>query len=293
MGKSKLKQNKLLIATGCMFVAAVVIAVVLYNSHSKAATVNGENISKDDLNEALMSQYGNSVLDTLISDQIVLQEMDKEKVTVTEEEVAEEMDAYMEQYGGEEAFKEVIDENGVSYDSIEHNIEIYVGSKKLITPRIEITDDEMETYFEENKDSLAQAEEIEASHILVEDEDTAKEVKQKLDDGDDFAELAASYSTDEANKDNGGKLGYFGEGEMVEAFEKVAFAMKVEEVSDPVKTEYGYHIIKVTDHKESKAANYEDAKAEIKETLIESKLSTEYTEWLNEKYEEYEIKTYI
>lgn len=293
MGKSKLKQNKLLIATGCMFVAAVVVAVVLYNSHSKAATVNGENISKDDLNEALMSQYGTSVLDTLISDQIVLQEMDKEKVTVTEEEVAEEMDAYMEQYGGEEAFKEVLDENGVSYDSIEHNIEIYLGSKKLITPGIEITDDEMETYFEENKESYAQAEEIEANHILVEDEDIAKEVKQKLDDGDDFSELAASYSTDDSNKDNGGELGYFGEGEMVEAFEEVAFAMEVDEVSDPVKTDYGYHIIKVTDHKEAKEANYEEVKEEIKETLIESKLSSEYTEWLNEKYEEYEIKTYI
>lgn len=240
-----------------------------------------------------MSQYGTSVLDTLISDQIVLQEMDKEKVTVTEEEVAEEMDAYMEQYGGEEAFKEVLDENGVSYDSIEHNIEIYLGSKKLITPGIEITDDEMETYFEENKESFSQAEEIEASHILVEDEDTAKEVKQKLDDGDDFSELAASYSTDDSNKDNGGELGYFGEGEMVEAFEEVAFAMEVDEVSDPVKTDYGYHIIKVTDHKEPKEANYEDAKEEIKEMLIESKLSTEYTEWLNEKYEEYEIKTYI
>ncbi|MEK4921510.1 peptidylprolyl isomerase [Cytobacillus sp. FSL R5-0569] len=288
-----MKKNKLLIATGCMFVAAVIVAVVLYNSHSKAATVNGENISKDDLNEALMSQYGTSVLDTLISDQIVLQEMDKEKVTVTEEEVAEEMDAYMEQYGGEEAFKEVLDENGVSYDSIEHNIEIYLGSKKLITPGIEITDDEMETYFEENKESFSQAEEIEASHILVEDEDTAKEVKQKLDDGDDFSELAASYSTDDSNKDNGGELGYFGEGEMVEAFEEVAFSMEVDEVSDPVKTDYGYHIIKVTDHKEAKEANYEDAKEEIKEMLIESKLSTEYTEWLNEKYEEYEIKTYI
>ncbi|WP_461610612.1 peptidylprolyl isomerase [Cytobacillus kochii] len=288
-----MKKNKLLIATGCMFVAAVIVAVVLYNSHSKAATVNGENISKDDLNEALMSQYGTSVLDTLISDQIVLQEMDKEKVTVTEEEVAEEMDAYMEQYGGEEAFKEVLDENGVSYDSIEHNIEIYLGSKKLITPGIEITDDEMETYFEENKESFFQAEEIEASHILVEDEDTAKEVKQKLDDGDDFSELAASYSTDDSNKDNGGELGYFGEGEMVEAFEEVAFAMEVDEVSDPVKTDYGYHIIKVTDHKEAKEANLEDAKEEIKEMLIESKLSTEYTEWLNEKYEEYEIKTYI
>ncbi|MED1607093.1 peptidylprolyl isomerase [Cytobacillus kochii] len=288
-----MKQNKLLIATGCMFVAAVIVAVVLYNSHSKAATVNGENISKDDLNEALMSQYGTSVLDTLISDQIVLQEMDKEKVTVTEEEVAEEMDAYMEQYGGEEAFKEVLDENGVSYDSIEHNIEIYLGSKKLITPGIEITDDEMETYFEENKESFSQAEEIEASHILVEDEDTAKEVKQKLDDGDDFSELAASYSTDDSNKDNGGELGYFGEGEMVEAFEEVAFAMEVDEVSDPVKTDYGHHIIKVTDHKEAKEANFEDAKEEIKEMLIESKLSSEYTEWLNEKYEEYEIKTYI
>lgn len=69
--------------------------------------------------------------------------------------------------------------------------------------------------------------------------------------------------------------------------------MEVDEVSDPVKTDYGYHIIKVTDHKEAKEANYEEVKEEIKETLIESKLSSEYTEWLNEKYEEYEIKTYI
>lgn len=120
----------------------------------------------------------------------------------------------------------MLDENGVSYDSIEHNIEIYLGSKKLITPGIEITDDEMETYFEENKESYAQAEEIEANHILVEDEDIAKEVKQKLDDGDDFSELAASYSTDDSNKDNGGELGYFGEGEMVEAFEEVALLWK-------------------------------------------------------------------
>src|SRR5690625_6598495 len=86
--------------------------------------------------------------------------------------------------------------------------------------------------------------EIKAQHIVVEDEDTAKEVKEKLDDGEDFAKLAEEYSTDESNKDDGGKLGYFSVGEMDPAFEDAAYGMKKGEVSDPVQSQFGFHIIK-------------------------------------------------
>src|SRR5699024_8612759 len=112
---------------------------------------------------------------------------------------------------------------------------------------VEISDEEVEEQYNLlNK-------EIEAQHILVEDEETANEVKQKLDEGEDFAALAEEYSTDEANAESGGELGYFPVGvtanpeqKMDPAFEEAVLDMEEGEVSDPVQTSFGFHIVKVT-----------------------------------------------
>ncbi|NRK74193.1 foldase, partial [Salmonella enterica subsp. enterica serovar Typhi] len=161
---------------------------------------------------------------------------------------------------------------------------------KILEPSIEITDDEIKTYFEDNKESLDTPEQVEASHILVEDEETAKEVKKKLDEGGDFAELAKEYSTDTQTKESGGELGYFSSGQMVEEFDKAAFAMDVDEISDPVKTDYGYHIIKVTGKQEAKEATLEESKDQIKETLLDQKVQEQASTWLSEATAKYKIE---
>lgn len=277
----------------CLWTAIIAAAGFFFatagSSAETIATVGGTKITKDDLYQSLVEMYGPDATESLIANQIVEKEAAKEKVTVTEEEIQKELDATIESYGGEEAYTSALESSGMTEENMKKDIKAYLQTVKLIESRVIITDEEIETYFNENKETFATDAQVEASHILVDDEETAKEVAAKLADGGDFAELAKEYSTDTASAENGGELGYFGAGEMAEAFEKAAFAMMVEEISEPVKTDYGYHIIKVTGKKDAKEANLEDSTAEIKETLKQQGLSGAYTEWLEEKKKEYDI----
>mgnify|MGYP000276848683 CR=1 FL=1 len=272
--------------------AVVVIAVVLIigmKSNEVVARVGDQKITKEELYNQLVEYYGKNVLESMIADKIVAMEIEKQNITVTDEELQEKLDEFVESYGGEEYVSMMLSMQGMTMDDLREDMLSYLKRLKLIEPRIEVTDEEISEYFEENKANFDQPEQVEASHILVDDEETAKEIKKKLDEGADFAELAAEYSKDTGSAENGGQLGYFGRGKMVEEFENAAFSMEVGQISDPVKTKYGYHIIKVTGKKEAKEATLEDARDEIVEILKEQKLSSEYSEWLEEKKAEYNV----
>jgi foldase protein PrsA len=238
----------------------------------------------------MVEQYGAATVEQLIADKIVASEAKKQKITISDEELNKEVDKLKESYGGEEVFDQVLASKNTTVDVLKEDLKNYLTMRELIEPQIEITDEELKTYFDENKDSLGEAEQVKASHILVEDEETAKEIKQKLGDGADFAELAKEYSTDEGSKENGGELGFFPRGTMVTEFEDVAFSLPINEISEPVKSDYGYHIIKVEEKKEAKEADFDDSKAAIKETLIDEKMESEYTTWLEEKKKDYDIE---
>ena len=287
----KLKNNKFMIVL--ILVVVVALAAIVGSSFSSrsetVASVDGNRITKDDLYEIMSAQYGGSIVDTLITNKVIELEAEKQGVEISSDAIEEELDAFIESYGGEDSFNSALEYSGITLDDFKYDIEIYLMTKELMSPDIEITEEDMETYFEENKADFAQPEQVRASHILVEDEATAKEVLEKINAGEDFAELAKEYSTD-GSAENGGDLGFFGTGEMVEAFETAAFALEVGEVSDIVETEYGYHIIKVTDKQEAADAVYEDHKEEIKEILIEEEMNANYSTWLEELKESYDIE---
>jgi peptidyl-prolyl cis-trans isomerase C len=135
-----------------------------------------------------------------------------------------------------------------------------------------VKDKEAKAVYDEKVKNLAPQEEVRARHILVKTEEEAKKVAEELRAGKDFNEVAKAHSS---NKDGeSGDLGYFSRGQMVKPFEDAAFALEKGKVSDPVQTEYGWHVLKVEDKRNREPPSFEEVKDQITSSLINTKLQT-------------------
>jgi parvulin-like peptidyl-prolyl isomerase len=151
---------------------------------------------------------------------------------------------------------------------------------KVLSERVK--DSDLKAEYEKAKKEMEGKQEAKASHILIADEKTAKEVKEKLDKGEKFDEMAKKYSTDEGSKTNGGSIGYFVKGQLVPEFESKAFSMKKGEVSGPVKTQFGYHIIKLEDIRSVKVPTFDELKPSLQNKLSREAIDN-YIEELSKK----------
>ncbi len=134
-----------------------------------------------------------------------------------------------------------------------------------------VPDSEAKALYDERVKNLPNQQEVRARHILVETEDEAKNIRKELEAGGDFAELAQKYSKDRGGQD-GGDLGYFTRGQMVKPFEDAAFSLATGVLSEPVKSDFGWHIIKVEDKRDREPPAFEQVKDQITSSLIQSKL---------------------
>lgn len=254
------------------------------------ATVGDTEILYTDLADQLIELQGKDTLETMITNEIVKQEAEKAKVEVSEEDIDTEYENYINYYGGEESFNSMLQMYGMTADDIRKDIENSLLTEKVIASTIEVKDDELKTYFDENAANYETSAEVAAKHILVETEEDAKSVLDRLNKGEEWDALAAEMSTDTSNKDKGGDLGFIGEGVMVEAFQTAAFAQEVGTISEPVQTDYGFHIINVYDKKEAKAAVFEDVKDKVKDDYVYAKVSEQFATWMEDKKEEYKVE---
>ncbi len=141
-----------------------------------------------------------------------------------------------------------------------------------------VSDADARKIYDDQVKLLKPEEEVSARHILVETEEQAKELKAKLDKGADFAQLAKENSKDPGSKDDGGNLGYFGHGQMVPQFEEVVFKLKKGEVSAPVKTQFGWHLVKLEDSRTKQPPAFEIVKDRIAQSLLLQKAQKTATE---------------
>ena len=301
------KQNKLVkwfnnltleqVIIGGVIIIAILLIVLIGVSTKNTKTkdgddivvqVDGKTITANDLYEELKKQSGQSVAINLIDDYILNKEY--ETTSEMEESAESTIETYKNTYG--DSYEQFLEYNGISDDN--ELKELLIKNSKLTSAtedyiKDNLTEKEMKEYYENNIVG-----DISAKHILIsyeEDEDLsdeeneakkeeakakAEEVIEKLKNGEDFSALAKEYSDDEGTKENGGDLGYFNTGDMVEAFETAAYALDVNEyTTEPVETEYGYHIIMKTGQKDK--PSYKKSKDTIKEKLVEEKKEEDST----------------
>ncbi|QSF47086.1 peptidylprolyl isomerase [Paenibacillus tianjinensis] len=252
------------------------------DSSTAVASVNGTDITKAQLYDKLVEAGGESTLQNLITTTLVDQEAKKANITVTDEDINTEIEDLKTQFGGEEALNSALAQSSMTLDDLKKQMPLQVEIRKLLEPQVKITDEDISKYYTENKATFNQEEEVRASHILVKTKEEADAIVQQLKDGADFATLAKEKSSDTGSKDKGGDLDFFKKGDMVAEFSDAAFKLKVGETSGAVKTEYGYHVIKVTDRKEAKEYTLEEKKDDIKKTLISQKVSEMSSTWLQD-----------
>ncbi|MGG2066791.1 peptidylprolyl isomerase PrsA [Bacillus sp. S14(2024)] len=218
----------------------------------KVVTSKAGDITKDDFYNAMKQQGGKNVLRNMVMEKVFVK-----NYPVKDDDVNKRYDEYKKQYGDQ--FDAVLKQSGMTEKQLKDSVRGELAMKEAV--KKSITD-------KEAKDNYKP--EIKASHILVKDEETAKKVEAELAQGKSFEDLAKQYSEDTGSKDKGGDLGYFGPGKMVKEFEDAAYKLKKGEVSQPVKSQFGYHIIKVTDIKELKP--FDQEKDRIKGELADKKM---------------------
>ena len=211
-------------------------------------------------------------------------------------------------FQGAEGRQKLIDElvmHELMYsDAVERNleteeefVEVFNSMKKSMLQQynlrkmfntITISDEELKDFYEKNKYLYNRPEMAKASHILVDTEEKANEILEDITDGLSFEDAAKEYSSC-PSKQEGGDLGQFGKGQMVKEFEDAVFSMRVGEISSPVKTQFGYHIIKLTEHMPARSAEFEEVQQEARDNCFAVKQENIYKDKKDELSKKYDV----
>lgn len=244
---------------------------VLAEVNGKKITGVDYNLFIDSLNPQLKQYFGGEELNKDVVNELVYQAL------LYEDAMEKGMDK-------EDEFIQVVEKTKESM------LKTYALGKLLATA--EVKDEDIKKFYEENKDAFKQEESADASHILVEEEDKAREIYEKIKNGGDFEELAKEYSTC-PSKEKGGNLGTFTKGQMVKEFEDAVFENEVRTITEPVKTQFGYHIIKINQKNPAKELSFDEVKDRIVEQVRRQKEQEIYNKKITELKDKYEVKMNI
>jgi peptidyl-prolyl cis-trans isomerase C len=326
---SKLFENRMLYVYLFVGVAILVVvgcdpaepAANVDSQARKVVTFDGGDVTQGELDEfAERSGFGNlskddpqyqtavqQIMPQLVGIEIAKAYAQEQNITVSDEEVDRQIAKIKAQVGdqarssgqdlsNQEAYEQALKQNNITEDQLREDIRENLPVQKVqerVTGDAAPSDKEIQNYYEKNKEAqFTTPEQRCVRHILFnkDQKEKAEDVKQKLENGGDFAKLAKEYSQDPGSAEKGGDLGCLGKGETVPEFEQAAFGAKQGEIVGPVKTEFGYHILKVTDVKPEQARSLQEVESQIRSQLATQKQSEAFNKWIEEQKKERDVK---
>ncbi|MCF7915641.1 MAG: peptidylprolyl isomerase [Spirochaetaceae bacterium] len=269
------------------------------------ATVNGEEIGRQEFEQLLnyfryqysqqgmqvqgaqLQQLQAMVLESLIDNELMYQIAEENGYGPSDKELNEELKKTKEQFADEAAYQQALNQQGMSEQELKQELAKQMTKVQFeenkFGDQVTVDSSEIRAYYEDNPEQFEQPEQVRASHILIQVEEDASEAdkaaakeklqaaKERIENGEEFSAVAREVS-EGPSSERGGDLNYFGRGQMVPEFEQVAFNMEVGEVSGIVETSFGFHLIKLTDYKESQKASFSEVEDNIKTHLERVKL---------------------
>jgi parvulin-like peptidyl-prolyl isomerase len=279
-----------------------------------AATVDGRKITVDEVDRELAKfeksgqfkqltaeqaadkvrrQFQQGYLSQIIRRRIMRPLAEERGLEVTDAEVDEALEAIKADFPSEKEFEDALDQQGVSSDQLPELVRDQLTEEALredVVSEVEPNDDDLQSFYDENIDRYRQTE---ASHILLEERKQADSVASMLQDAKAneidkvFAEQAKKLSKDSGSGAKGGELGYFASGELVPEFEEAAGELELGEISDPVQSEFGFHIIRVTDRR---LQPFEDVRDQIAQELSGAEAEELFQDLVVKAYEDADIR---
>jgi peptidyl-prolyl cis-trans isomerase C len=278
---------------------------VLFNREF-TQTIERYRRARHDVKPALYERLKDNIVRRLIDSEIINQQAKKLAVEVGKEEHETKWLEHKKRYGSEEAFKAFLERAGTSEEDVRRQFDNNLIREKVfakVSEGIEVKPEEVKEFYDKNQSRYDEMEQIRASHILLrlppgatpevkaEKKKKADEIAKKAKKGD-FAALAKEFGED-PTKDRGGDLGFFTKGKMVKQFEDVAWKLKVGQVSDVVETQFGFHIIKKTEHKPARKKPLNEVKEQIQRSLEARKRNTSIREALEKWKNESKIEIFV
>ena len=287
----------------------------------KIVTFEGGAVTQGELDEfAEQSGFGDlpkddpqyqaavqQIIPQLVGIEIAKAYAQEQNITVSDEEVDREIAKIKEQIGdqarssgqdlsNQEAYEKALEQNNVTEDQLREDIRENLPVQKVqerVAGDAEPSDEEIQTFYEKNKEAqfTTPAQRC-VRHILFnkDQKQKAEEVEQQLEDGGDFAKLAKENSQDPGSAAQGGDLGCLGKGETVPEFEQAVFGAEQGEIVGPIQTEFGYHVLQVTDIKPAQTRSLQEVESQIRSQLAAEKQSEEFNEWVEEQKKKRDVK---
>ena len=247
------------------------------------------------------------IMPQLVSIEIAKAYAQEHNITVSDKEVDQELAKLKEQVGdqarssgqdvsNQEAYEQALKQNNITEEQLREDIRENLPVQEVqerVAGDAEPSDEEIQNYYEKNKEAqFTTPEQRCVRHILFnkDQKEKAEDVKQQLENGGDFAKLAKENSQDPGSAAQGGDLGCLGKGETVPEFEQAAFGAERGEIVGPVQTEFGYHILQVTDVKSEQTRSLQEVESQIRAQLASEKQSEAFTKWIEEQKKMRDVK---